>query len=232
MNDHESLNFADVLASTMHDTKNSLGMLYNTIEDIMCRCQENSCVVQQEFSSLQHEIKRLSNGMIRLLCLYKAQKERLMINMDLHCVSECLEEAVAQNAHILASKGIAVELDCPGNLFWAFDYHLVLGVIDSVLNNAYRYTRDQVAISATREASYLVIRVADNGAGYPQEMIIHGKDPSRNIPPVVPGTVSTGLGLYFSSLVAKSHSNKGVTGFISTMNGGTLGGGQFSLYLP
>jgi len=232
MKEQDALNFTDVLASTMHDAKNSLGMLYNTLEEILCRCQENPCTVQQDFYSLQHEIKRLSNGMIRLLCLYKAQRDRLTMNVDLHCVGECLKEAVTQNAHVLSSRGIAIETDCPENLFWAFDYHLVLGVLDSILNNAYRYTRDQVVISATREAPYLVIRVADNGAGYPQEMLIDGNDPSQNVPPVVTGTRSTGLGLYFSSLVAKSHSNRGITGFISTTNGGILGGGQFSLYLP
>jgi hypothetical protein len=45
-------------------------------------------------------------------------------------------------------------------------------------------------------------------------------------------TGSTGLGLYFSMLVAKSHTNKDREGYISIVNGGSLGGGVFTIYIP
>jgi hypothetical protein len=45
-------------------------------------------------------------------------------------------------------------------------------------------------------------------------------------------TNSTGLGLYFSSEVAKMHKHRGQGGSIALENGGTLGGGCFILRLP
>lgn len=45
-------------------------------------------------------------------------------------------------------------------------------------------------------------------------------------------TGSTGLGLYFSSIVAKMHKNQGRTGDILLENGGKFGGGCFVLRLP
>jgi len=232
MESQDELTFSDVLASTMHDTKNSLGMLYNTLEEMIGRCQERQCDAQHEFYLLQYEIKRLNNILIRLLSLYKAKKNQLLINLDLHCVRDCLEESVVQNAPLLNSKGIEIDLDCPGDLFWVFDYNLVLGVIDNIMNNTYRYTRDKVRISAFREEEFLVIRIEDNGPGYPQQLLRQVNSDRHNGNSVSFDTGSTGLGLYFSCLVAKSHNSGERRGYYLTENGGSLGGGRFSLYLP
>jgi two-component system sensor histidine kinase SenX3 len=45
-------------------------------------------------------------------------------------------------------------------------------------------------------------------------------------------TNSTGLGLYFSSEVAKMHRNRKLVGSVRLENGGVLGGGCFVLRLP
>lgn len=216
----------------MHDTKNSLGMLYNTLEEMIGHCQEKQCEVQHEFHLLQYEIKRLNNNLIRLLTLYKAEKNQLLINLDLHCVGDCLEESIVQNAPLLNSRGIEIDLEYPGDLFWVFDYSLVLGVIDNIMNNTYRYTRDKVRISAAREESFLVIRIEDNGPGYPSQMLRQENNKIHDGNPVSFDTGSTGLGLYFSGLVAKSHSNGERRGYFLTENGGSLGGARFSLYIP
>lgn len=232
MESQEELTFSDVLASTMHDTKNSLGMLYNTLEEMIGRCQERRCDAQHEFYLLQYEIKRLNNILIRLLTLYKAKKNQLLINLDLHRVRDCLEESIVHNAPLLNSRGIEIDLDCSDDLFWVFDYSLVMGVIDNIMNNTYRYTRDKVHISAVEEDAFLVIRVEDNGPGYPQQLLRQANSDRDNGKPVSFDTGSTGLGLYFSCLVAKSHNNGEKRGYYLTENGGSLGGGSFSLYIP
>jgi hypothetical protein len=43
---------------------------------------------------------------------------------------------------------------------------------------------------------------------------------------------STGLGLYFAGRIAALHQRNGVEGRTRISNGGPLGGGVFSLYLP
>jgi signal transduction histidine kinase len=232
MESPNELTFSDVLALTMHDTKNSLGMLYHTLEEMIGHCQEKQCDVHHEFYLLQYEIKRLNNILIRLLTLYKADKNHLLVNLDLHRVIDCLEESIVQNAPLLNSKGIEIDLDCPDDLFWVFDYNLVLGVIDNIMNNTYRYTKDKVRISAVTENGFLIISIEDNGPGYPPQLLRHGEITLDEGLPLPFDTGSTGLGLYFSYLVAKSHSNGGKKGYFLTANGGALGGGRFSLYIP
>ena len=62
----QSMSFADILAMTLHDTKNSLGILFNNLEDIIAGCRSQNCAKHAEFYMLQYEIQRLNNSLIRL----------------------------------------------------------------------------------------------------------------------------------------------------------------------
>jgi two-component system sensor histidine kinase SenX3 len=233
MDDNDTLEFSDILASIMHDTKNSLGMLYTTLDTLISQCQEKGCPVQKDHFLLQYELRRLNHNFIRMLSLYKAKKANFPISLDYHSVYDCLDEAIVVNEPLLTSKGIDIELQCPEDLFWSFDKELIMGILDSMLNNEYLYTKDKLMVSASRDEEYLVIRLEDNGPGYPDCFLMDSRHKSGTAGSHVSFlTGSTGLGLYFSVLVAKSHSRGGREGFIQTMNGGIYDGGVFSLYLP
>lgn len=233
MDDSDTLEFSDILASTMHDTKNSLGMLYNTLDTLIGQCQEKGCPVQKDHFLLQYELRRLNHNFIRMLSLYKAKKANFPISLDYHSVSDCLDEAIVVNEPLLTSKGIDIELQCAADLFWSFDKELIMGILDSMLNNAYLYTKDKLMVSARREDGYLVVQMEDNGPGYPDYFLMDSRRKSGSAGSHVSFlTGSTGLGLYFSVLVAKSHTRDGREGFIRTMNGGIYNGSVFCLHLP
>jgi len=233
MDDSDVLDFSDILASTMHDTKNSLGMLYHTLEAMIGRCQERGCPVQKDHYLLQYELRRLNHNSIRMLSLYKAKKAKFPISLDYHSVGDCLDEAIIVNEPLLSSKGVDIELECPTDLFWSFDRELIMGILDSVLNNEYLYTKDRLTVSAGSKDGYLVIQLEDNGPGYPEYFLMDSREKSGSAGSHVSFlTGSTGLGLYFSALVAKSHTKEGREGFIRTMNGGRYNGSVFTLHLP
>jgi K+-sensing histidine kinase KdpD len=233
MDDSDTLEFSDILASTMHDTKNSLGLLYNTLDTLTSQCKEKGCSVHDEHFLLQYELRRLNHNFIRMLSLYKARKSNFPINLDYHSVSDCLDEAIVINEPLLTSKGIDIELQCPEDLLWSFDRELVMGILDSMLNNEYLYTKNKLMVSARKEEEYLVIQLEDNGPGYPDCFLMDSRHKSGSTGSHVSFlTGSTGLGLYFSALVAKSHSRDGREGYIRTINGGIYNGGAFSFYLP
>jgi len=226
------MDFLDILASTLHDMKNSLGILFNTLEESIEQCKEKECSSYGGFFTLQYEIKRLNHSMIRLLSLYKKEKSQFTINVDYYPVEEIIDDIVIQNKALLSSKGIKIETDCPEGLFWTFDRSLVSGVLDNVLNNSFRYTKDKVRISANKEGEYLLLRIEDNGRGYPECMLVDDKEELSCKRTIDFDSGSTGLGLYFSMLVAKSHTNENREGYISILNGGALGGGAFTIYIP
>ncbi|MEQ8203818.1 MAG: hypothetical protein ABRQ31_08545, partial [Smithellaceae bacterium] len=115
----DKMDFSDILASTLHDTKNSLGLLFNNLEDIISGCRGQKCPACLEFYKLQYEIKRLNHSFIRLLSLYKAEKSQLAFNIDYHSIREVLEDAAVQHEALLNAKGIEIEINCSSSLFWA-----------------------------------------------------------------------------------------------------------------
>lgn len=226
------MNFSDILASTLHDTKNSLGILFNNLEDIIASCRTENCSKHSEFYMLQYEIQRLNHSLIRLLSLYKAEKSQLAANIDYHAIRDILEEVAAQHKILLSSRGIQLLTECEDGLFWAFDRNLVEGVLDNVINNAFRYAQVTAKISASTQNGYLVLQIEDDGRGYPPAMLINKEKQPEFKQEIDFKTGSTGLGLYFSMMVAAMHVNQDKKGFISIVNGGSMGGGVFSIYLP
>ena len=101
------------------------------------------------------------------------------------------------------------------------------------VNNAIRYTRDRIRLWVGVEGDYLEVRVADNGDGFPPAILETGAEAMKS----GGGKVnflsnSSGLGLYFSSEVARMHKHRQRHGGIALENGGALGGGCFVLRLP
>jgi len=181
---------------------------------------------------MQYEIQRLNNSLIRLLSLYKAEKSQLSANIDYQAIEDVLDEVATTHEILLNSRGIHLYTESEEGLFWAFDRNLVAGVLDNVINNAFRYAQYTVKIRAFTENGYLVLQIEDDGRGYPPSMLINENKQPEFKQEIDFKTGSTGLGLYFSLMVAGMHVNNDKKGFISVMNGGSLGGGIFSIYLP
>ncbi len=221
--------FSEVLASIAHDMKNSLGMVLSTIDEIIDACGPAACPSSARLAQLQYEAKRVNNNLIQLLTLYKLEAGRYMVNVTFNDVADFLEENVLQHQPLLEAKGIAIETACGEGLEWFFDRYLVSGVVNNVLNNAYRYAKERIALSASVEEGRFCITIEDDGPGYPDHMLASGSS-IRNQPGYYAG--STGLGLFFASLVADLHENRGTQGSIVTENGGSLGGSRFRIFLP
>lgn len=227
--DQAQLDFTGILANSVHDMKNSVNMLIGALDNISSTCGENRCASHAMFSQLRYEGKRLNSNLVQMLTLYRVSNTTYSLNITENDVHELLEECYLENEGILTLKGIDIELCCPEDLMGFFDRELVTGMINSVINNAYKYARDRIRIGAGRENGYLALFVEENGNGYPDTML-RGDNGAH--PRVSFRTGSTGLGLLFSSTIAAMHTHQGKTGYITTTNDGIDGGGRFTLYLP
>ncbi len=224
----KQLDFSSILASSVHDMKNSLGMVLNSLDEIFEKEGECHCTPSQA-ARLQYEAKRVNNNLIQLLVLYKVEHAHYSANIVENLVDEFLEEIVLQNKPLVNPKGISLDRDCPEDVYGYFDGELIAGALNNALGNALRYTRDRLRLSATEEAGYLVIRVEDNGDGFPEPMLLGEGHEDHG---VSFSTGRTGLGQYFCARVAEMHTNGDRKGYIELSNGGELGGGCFSIYLP
>ncbi len=223
------------LASTAHDMKNSISVLCCTLENLLVDAAASPADPKiAQMAQMLYESKRLNNNLIQLLALYK-QVGKAEYPFDCQCqqLEDFSSLVQAQSRVLLKSKAIELEVELPTDLVWYFDEDLILGVIGHAINNATHYTLNKVRLLFIEDGDYLEIRVEDNGRGYPPSMLEMGKMALNGGRSGVNfATSSTGLGLYFSSEVAKMHKNRGRVGTVHLENGGSLGGGCFVLRLP
>ncbi len=228
--EQEGPDFSTVLASSVHDMKNSLGMLLNSLDEIVAAVVPANDEQARQFATLQYEASRINGELIKLLAIYRMQKNRLPLHVDEHFVIDMLEEQMARNHGLFLSRGVSITLDCDEDLNGYYDVELVGGVIHNILVNCARYSKREIRLAAFMRNGKLVLTVEDDGSGYPEDMLTGENARTHNA--INFDTGSTNLGLYFAEEVAKMHRTDGEIGGIRLYNGGALGGGVFEMELP
>ncbi len=225
---HTPIDFSFVLASSVHDMKNSLGMLLNTLSAMMVSSPPKDAEQARLFSVLEYEAARINGELVQLLSLYRMDENTMSVVIDEHHAIDIIDEQIARNDTLLKSRNISVQVDCDSDLIWYFDNELIGGVLNNLIVNCARYSRKQLLVSATEENGFLCIAVADDGQGYPDNMLM-GALPQT---PVSFSSGNTRLGLLFTRKVLELHKSKKGQGYMTIANNGPLGGGVLKLYLP
>ena len=221
------------LASTAHDMKNSVSVLSGTLESLLHDAPANAPDTPQ-MAHMLYQTKRINDNLLQLLALYKhVGTPEYPFEIEPLQVAALVEQVVAGERILLDAKGITLALDIDNELIWHFDEDLIIGVLDHAINNAIHYTANKIRLVAAEVDGYLELRVEDNGPGYPDSMIKAGVSAMSGVRTGVNFlTNSAGLGLFFSSEVAKMHKHRQRSGSLHLENGGQYGGGCFVLRLP
>ncbi|MHA3736540.1 sensor histidine kinase [Pseudomonas sp. Eth.TT006] len=227
--DEQTLDFSTVIASTVHDMKNSLAMLMQAHSQWLARLPQAQRSGAEQ-GVIDFEFAHLNGMLVQLLGLYKLGVNQMPLQPAYHELDDFIEAQLAAHQEVFASRGIIAtyEVD-PLSPLGFFDRELIASVLGNCINNAIRYARESLLITVSDEAGQLVLSINDDGDGYPAEMLERQADYVQGINH---GSGSTGLGLYFANRIAALHQRNGVVGRTEISNGGPLGGGVFSLYLP
>jgi signal transduction histidine kinase len=222
------IDFPMLLASSVHDIKNSLSMLLASLDEVIDVSNEDRPEHRKNYSILRGEASRINNSLIYLLGLYRVQNGQLTLNVNEIFVADFLEEQIASQQLLFKVNEIAVSVICPDNLTGFFDENLIAGVINNILVNCAKYTKDSITIEAKQQGDYLRLSISDNGSGYPQHIIEKLNNKNRSIDF---HSGSTNLGLFFSEEIAALHRCKDRKGSIQLLNP-EEGGGRFILDIP
>ncbi len=229
MTDRNTLDFSFIIASSVHDMKNSLSMLLHSLDEVNQELSASNLPIAERMATLQYEAARVNNDLVQLLSLYKIKEDILSANIDEHFLADFLEEQTVRYAPLFETRNTACKVDCDLDLAGYFDRDLVGGVINNILANAIRYSKSLIRIHAYEEDGWLVIRIEDDGAGFPPAMI---QQPQAFIDGVDFDSGSTHLGLYFAHRIAELHTQGDRKGYIQLSNDSPANGGRFSIWLP
>ena len=233
--DGPRLDISTFLLSSIHDMKNSMGVMTTYLKDALALRSggleqgESLETVRVNTAQALYEAQRVTDHLVQLLAIYKIDQAFYPFDPQEHALADLSREALARVADLADLRGIRLEGDCPEDLYGWYDDDLVFGVVVQALHNALRYARGRARLVIQGQASGVCIRVADDGPGFPDFLLAQGDGRTQGINFE---TSSTGLGLYFASVVAGMHKGAGRTGRIHLENGGELGGGCFTLELP
>lgn len=222
----QGLDFSTVLANSIHDMKNSLGVVLGMLDEV---AEVSEGAAGEQLQMVRYEGRRVNHHLVQLLAIYRMHHHGYHASLDEHVVADFLEELGQTNAGMLRSRDIELQIDCDPDLVGFFDRDLIASVLNNVINNAYRYTREQLCLRGEDRDGELVLTVADDGDGYPPHMqVAAGTKPGD----LNMGAGSAGLGLYFAAQVAALHRHRGRGGRIRCDNEGINGGGRFSILIP
>jgi K+-sensing histidine kinase KdpD len=224
----EQLDFSFVLASSVHDMKNSLSMLLGSLEEMIQDSPPENDKQKKHISTLQYEASRINSELIQLLNIYRLQNRSLQFSIDENYVIETFEDQIARNDVLFKIKNIEIDVECDENLIWFFDNELLGNVIHNILINSIRYAKSKIKLSASIKNEHLFIVIEDDGLGFP-EFMLQAALPENN---KNSSADSTRLGLFFAAKIASFHKKGKNKGEIELSNGGSLGGGVFTIVLP
>ena len=225
-----TIDFSSVLAAAVHDMKNSLFLLIQSIETLSDALSPHDTKAREQVASVHYEASRLNTNLVQILSLYRAELESLPITVDESFIKDLVEDVVGSNALYVSQKNIDISIDIEEDLSWYLDSELIYLLLNDVIINAMRYGTSKILVSAhVDDNDFVTLRIEDDGSGYPEDML------SKSHEDLCDFELSqgrTGLGLFFAKLIARAHSQGDKKGTIALSNGGCFGGSVFEVKIP
>jgi signal transduction histidine kinase len=196
----------------VHDLKNALGVLVEELAGLQSAAAGSS--LAPGVSNAHGIANQLSGKLVAFLTLYRAQSVGLVAATRDHNPDDFLNDVATALVLPQSAPRVRLELAQSSPAFWFFDSYLVGLALEAAVQNAMRFARSEIVLSARVQAGWLVLSVEDDGPGLGTE-----------------GAVSTGLGTELCRSIAAAHVNAGRTGKVVLENT-AQGGARFELWLP
>ena len=197
----------DVLASGVHDAKNQL-----FFAESLLAARETATGI--DLGEARYAIEAAALRLSRTLTAYRLMRQDAQLAI-VPCILDdlCAEVALAQAKHLRAI-GLELTVDCQVSDPWPLDRDLVTDMLNNAVQNAVRFARRQIRLSALTDDSGLVLQVEDDGPGF------------ATLPP------PHGTGLLVAERLASLHNRHERSGRLHLGNDSQLGGARFALHLP
>jgi K+-sensing histidine kinase KdpD len=220
--------FSTLLASSVHDMKNILGSVLESIDWLSSKMTLDEDE-GKEFKKMGHLLAHVNSELMQLLCLYKFENDQYSLLLNEHYVEEFLEMQLAFLTPLIKGDSCEITINCDEDLVWYFDEMLLSTAIRNAAMNSLKFAKSKINLSAKIVDNCLCFQVEDDGSGFPESMLGKVEDGASKVDF---STGSTGLGLYFSQMAAKLHEVKGCKGYVELTNNQSLPGACLTLIVP
>lgn len=123
---------------------------------------------QESFGVIRRQALSMRDIVEQVLALARSEKAQEIDKARLN-LSQTLDNMVADRKQLFKDKGIKLEGFITPDLYIQGDKIMINRLVDNLLSNAMKFTKDDVVVSLNLRGSKVVLGVADNGAGIPQD---------------------------------------------------------------
>ncbi len=215
-----------LLNSLSHELRTPIATILgavDTLKDAENRVsEENRLFLLEEIDSAS---MRLNRQVRNLLNMSRLESGILKLHLNWCDVNEIIHQLLNGFAEQNSGHVFRFEADEKLPLF-RLDGGLLEQVLHNILHNAIRYTPEKsvITIDVSEESEGCLIRISDNGPGFPEKEIAAVFDKFYRLPDSLPG--GTGLGLSIAKGFIEAHG-----GNITLVNRPD-GGAGFSIRIP
>jgi signal transduction histidine kinase len=154
--------------------------------------------------SLAIENDRVIHLAENLLVLARADQRRLPLRPELVDVAAFVLACASRFTARASQEGIRIEHDVDADLFASADELRLGQLLDNLVDNALRYAETIVTLSARRHEAGAIVRVSDDGPGFPPAFVSRAFDRFAVADDSRTGQ-QTGLGLAIAEAIAHAH---------------------------
>lgn len=190
------------------------------------RLEMSENLTEAESLALNRDIGQLEGLIDELLTYARLDRPQTELHLSQVDLPNWLQNHIADVRLIHPHRDIELR-NAAGGAFGQIDLRLMERVIDNLINNALRYSQQNLRISLSLEGETAVLQVEDDGPGIPEEEREHVFQPFVRLDPSrdrATGGCGLGLAIVHSVAVAMS-------GTVSA-NSSDLGGARFRFSWP
>ena len=184
---------------------------------------------KDSFSVIQRQAKKMSELINQIMELSKIEKQIIIPTKKIN-FSEIIEKILLDYKNLIDKKNIKISKDIKENIFIIGDKIMIERLLDNLLNNAMKFTKNEIKIKLYSENENCILEVEDNGIGMSEEFknLIWGRFHQINDSRNKKINKGFGLGLFLVSKIIEQHN--AVINVESELNKGTKFIAKFKKY--
>ena len=175
---------------------------------------------RDSFSVIQRQAKKMSELINQIMELSKIEKQIIIPTQKIN-FSEITEKILQDYKNLIDKKNIKISKEIEENIFIIGDKIMIERLLDNLLNNAMKFTKNEIKIKLYSENENCILEVEDNGIGMSEEFknLIWGRFYQINDSRNKKINKGFGLGLFLVSKIVEQHN--AVIEVESVLNEGT-----------
>ena len=156
-----------LLSTISHDLRTPLTAIVGLASTLQTNIDQKT--KDELIQGINDEARHMSSLIVNLLDMAKLQSGKVVLNRQWQPIDEVIGSALRLSTQLIGNRQVNLDIaqDLP---LLQFDAVLIERVLCNLIENAVKYGRDQITISAHLHNGEFVLSVTDNGPGLPDGM--------------------------------------------------------------